>query len=69
MPIPDPNRAKASQRIVLEGDVPSPMNMPSGCPFRTRCKFACDACAESMPKFEEVSTGHFVACHRVAEIN
>lgn len=69
VPIPDPNRARASQRIVLKGDVPSPMNMPAGCPFRTRCAHACDRCAESMPPFEEASTGHFVACHRAAEIN
>ena len=69
VPIPDPDRARASQRIVLKGDVPSPMNMPTGCPFRTRCAHVCDRCAESMPPFEEISTGHFVACHRAAEIN
>ena len=69
VPIPDPNRARASRRIVLGGDVPSPMNMPTGCPFRTRCTHACDRCAESIPAFEEVSKDHFVACHRVAEIN
>ena len=69
VPVPDPKEARANQRIVLTGDIPSPLNAPSGCPFRTRCSYACDRCAESMPPFEEVSKGHFVACHRVAEIN
>lgn len=69
VPVPDPKIARANQRIVLTGDIPSPLNAPSGCPFRTRCKYATDKCAESMPEFKEVSTGHFVACHRTAEIN
>ena len=69
VPVPDPNIARANQRIVLKGDIPSPLNAPSGCPFRTRCQYACDKCAESMPEFKEVSPGHFVACHRTAEIN
>ena len=69
VPVPDPKIARANQRIVLSGDIPSPLNAPSGCPFRTRCPYACDKCAESMPDFQEVSVGHFVACHRVGEIN
>ncbi len=69
VPVPDPKIARANQRIALSGDIPSPLNAPSGCPFRTRCKYAKDICAQSMPEFKEVSTGHFVACHRVDEIN
>ena len=69
VPQPDPKIARANQRIVLSGDIPSPLNAPSGCPFRTRCPNATEACAASMPEFKEVSSGHFVACHRTAEIN
>lgn len=69
VPLPDPKAARANQRIVLTGDIPSPLNAPSGCPFRTRCRFATAQCAQSMPEFKEVSKGHFVACHRTAEIN
>ena len=69
VPIPDPKIARANQRIALTGDIPSPLNAPSGCPFRTRCKYATEKCAEAMPDFKEVTTGHFVACHRVDEIN
>ena len=69
VPMPDPKIARANKRITLSGDIPSPLNAPSGCPFRTRCPYATDKCAESMPEFKEVSTGHFVACHRVDEIN
>ena len=69
VPVPDPKVARANQRIVLYGDIPSPLNAPSGCPFRTRCAYATEVCAEAMPSFNEVSGGHFVACHRVNEIN
>ena len=69
VPVPDPKAARANERIVLKGDIPSPLDAPSGCPFRTRCRYATDKCAQSMPDFEEVSSGHFVACHRVHEIN
>lgn len=68
VPMPDPKVARANKRIMLTGDIPSPLNAPSGCPFRTRCPYAAEDCAESMPPFEEVEKGHFVACHRVKEI-
>ena len=69
VPVPDPKIARANQRIMLEGDIPSPLNAPSGCPFRTRCPHATEQCAAEMPAFKEVEPGHFVACHRVAEVN
>ncbi|MBS1419759.1 MAG: ATP-binding cassette domain-containing protein [Oscillospiraceae bacterium] len=68
VPQPDPKIARANKRIVLSGDIPSPLNAPSGCPFRTRCPHAAEVCAQSMPEFKEAAPGHFVACHRVNEI-
>lgn len=62
VPIPDPETARKSKRIVLEGDVPSPLNMPSGCPFRTRCAYATEQCAQEMPPLKDRGDGHFVAC-------
>ncbi len=62
VPIPDPKTARESKRIVLEGDVPSPLHMPSGCPFRSRCKYATDQCAAQRPELTDRGNGHMVAC-------
>ena len=69
VPVPDPKIVRANKRIVLSGDIPSPLNAPSGCPFHTRCPYATDICSQSMPEFEEIEKGHFIACHRAKEIN
>ena len=62
VPIPDPDVTRARQRIVLEGDVPSPLNMPTGCAFRTRCRYATEQCAKECPALADRGDGHFVAC-------
>ena len=62
IPIPNPDVAKTRHRIPLEGDVPSPMHMPSGCPFRTRCRYATERCAKECPSLQETAPGHSIAC-------
>lgn len=63
IPIPDPEQERARERIVLQGDLPSPMNPPSGCHFRTRCPKVMDICSKQEPEWNEVKPGHFTACH------
>ncbi len=67
VPIPDPVVEEERQRIILQGDVPSPVNPPSGCHFRTRCAFAKEICAEQKPEWREIKPDHFVACHFVED--
>ncbi|MDD3049206.1 MAG: ATP-binding cassette domain-containing protein [Bacilli bacterium] len=65
VPIPDPELEKKKQRIILEGDVPSPINLPDGCPFAARCAHATDRCRSEKPVLREIEKDHFVACHIV----
>lgn len=62
VPIPDPKQARAQKRIVLEGDVPSPLHLPTGCPFRTRCRYATEQCTMECPTLTDRGNGHLVSC-------
>ena len=68
IPIPDPKESHKRKRIILEGDVPSPLNPPSGCRFRTRCIYATKECEKMVPDFKEYETGHFAACHNLKKL-
>ena len=66
VPVPDPRVEATRQRIVLQGDVPSPINPPPGCRFHTRCPYAIQACQEHVPPLAEIKPDHFAACIRIS---
>ena len=67
VPLPDPIKSRANQRILLEGDIPSPVDPPSGCRFHTRCPYATDRCRQEQPALKEYTSGHYAACHMLEE--
>jgi len=69
VPIPDPDLAEKRERIVLEGDVPSPINPPSGCPFHPRCRYATEICSQVAPPLVDYGNSHFAACHHPLNVD
>lgn len=65
VPIPDPKKDRARKRIILSGEIPSPINPPSGCRFHPRCPIAMEICSQEIPEWREVASNHWVACHAV----
>ncbi|MBQ9972373.1 MAG: ATP-binding cassette domain-containing protein [Firmicutes bacterium] len=65
VPVPDPEVSRARQRIILEGEIPSPMNPPSGCRFHTRCPYATEICKQQAPEWREIEPEHYAACHNI----
>ena len=68
IPIPDPEVEKGRKRILLSGDIPSPVNMPENCNFAKRCPYATELCMKARPELQEIEPGHFVACHFANEM-
>ena len=68
VPIPDPKISRSRKRILTEGEIPSPINPPSGCRFHTRCPYAVEQCSSVNPEFKEYSPGHFAACHLIKPV-
>jgi oligopeptide transport system ATP-binding protein len=68
VPIPDPRLERHKRRVALKGDLPSPLDPPSGCVFRTRCPLAIQRCADETPAVDDIAPGHRVACHRWREV-
>jgi oligopeptide/dipeptide ABC transporter ATP-binding protein len=69
VPIPDPDLSDARERIVLQGDVPSPINPPSGCRFHPRCRYMTDICTQVEPPLTDYGNGHFAACHHPLNVD
>ncbi len=65
VPIPDPRIERKRERIILTGDVPTPVNPPSGCRFHTRCPIAIEVCSQVDPEWRDIGSNHMVACHRL----